>query len=182
MNMTAASMHKWEGCPVDELRLLAIEGAGGNRATCVGFTPPQSFVDFSKSIIEDEMGYEVDHWVYWASNLEPLDEKAQARSKDGWQLMFPHTHAWDGRTMILYLDVPEGGGELVVLDEDMETELHRFEPQVGHAAVMRDHAIHGVKRIEGDKNRVTMIAGAYPYPKGSQKCRCERQDWPRVTS
>jgi|Cruoilmetagenom7_1024161.scaffolds.fasta_scaffold00637_16 hypothetical protein len=176
MNEAAASMHKWEGCPIEELRQLAIEGAGGAHATCMGFTPPQSFKDFAKSIIEDEMGYEVDHWNYWASNLDPVDEGRE------WQLKFPHTHQWDGRTMILYLDEPEGGGELVVLDEDMTTELQVFEPKAGYAAVMRDHAIHGVKRIIGSKNRVTMIAGAYPYPKGSTKCRCKRQDWPRVTN
>lgn len=180
--MSGIATFQWDDCPVEELYPLAIAGAGSNHKTCVGFTPPQSFVDFAKSIIEDELGYEVDHWRYWASSLSPLDAKAQVRAIDGWQLMFPHTHGWDGRTLVLYLNEVEGGGELAVLDQDVETELACWEPTPGMAAVMADHAVHGVKAIQGDTNRVTMIAGAYPYPVGSTKCRCENQDWVRVVN
>ncbi len=172
--MNVPSIHTWEDCPIDELYPLAVAGAKNQHATCIDFKPPQAFVDFAKSIIEDELGYEVDHWRYWASDLEPVDE-----SRD-WQLKFPHTHQWDGRTLVLYLNEPEGGGELMVLNEDM-SEHTRFDVRPGMAAVMSDHAIHGVRRIEGSTNRVTMIAGAYPYPVGEKRCKCERT-FPVVTT
>ena len=169
------SKHTWEDCPVDELFALAVEGAGNQHMTCIGFDPPESFKQFASDVIEIEDGYVVDHWVYWASNLEPV-------LGGDWQMKFPHTHQWDGRTLVLYLNEIEGGGELVVLEEDMVTERQRFPVKPGTAALMGDHAIHGVRAIHGSTNRVTMIAGAYPYPKGTTKCQCERQDFPVVTT
>ena len=70
----------------------------------------------------------------------------------------------------------------MVLEDDIKTEKQRFEVRPGMAALMSDHMIHGVKAIRGNTNRVTMIAGAYPYPPQSMKCRCENKDFVRVTS
>lgn len=174
----------WDDCPVEELREFALANVSPARKTCEDCNPPQVFKDYAASIIEGEVGYEVDHWKYWASNLTALDNLASVPPEHNrdWQLKFPHTHGWDGITLVLYLQAPEGGGELVILDDDIETELFRASPQVGTAAIMKDHSIHGVKAIIGNTNRVTLIAGAYPYPTKSTKCRCENQDWVRVTN
>lgn len=177
--MEGAKTVTWDGCPVDELRDFVVANCGAHK-TCIVHAVPQVFMDFAKRTIEVESGYAVDHWQYWISSLAPLDEVGKERAKDGWQLMFPHTHGWDGITMVLYLNEIEGGGELTILDDDVETELMSWSPKPGMAALMRDHAIHGVKAIQGETHRITMIAGAYPYPKRSTKCRCENQDWVRV--
>jgi len=181
---TAFNVYEWKECPVDMLRDFALANVSGSHKTCETHEVPQVFKDYAASIIEGEQGYEVDHWMYWISELESVDTVASCDPNHDkeWQLKFPHTHQWDGRTMILYLQVPKVGGALVILDADMN-ETDRFETKVGWAAVMNDHAIHGVKAIRGGPNRVTMIAGAYPYPPGSPKCRCPDQHLiPRVTN
>jgi hypothetical protein len=182
---SAFEIFEWEGCPVDMLREHVLGVVSGGHKTCESNDVPQVFKDYAKSIIEGELGYEVDHWVYWCSDITALENLKPSHVPPehdlDWQLKFPHTHGWDGRTMILYLQEPEEGGALVVLDDDVETEIGRFEPKVGWAAVMKDHAIHGIKAIHGDTNRVTIIAGAYPYPVGSTVCRCANQDWVRVS-
>jgi len=172
---------EWEDCPVDVLREHVLANVSTGHKTCETNNVPQVFKDYAKSIIEGELGYEVDHWVYWISdivNLDALKYVPPEHNRD-WQLKFPHTHGWDGRTMVLYLQEPEEGGALALLDDDMN-EIDCFEPKVGWAAVMSDHEIHGIKAIHGKTNRVTMIAGAYPYPKGSTVCRCANQNWVRV--
>lgn len=169
----------WEDCPVDELKEFVVENCAHHK-TCMVSQVPQVFMDYASKIIEGEMGYHVDHWQYWISSLAPHDEAGRNRSVPGWMCMFPHTHGWDGMTMVLYLNEIEGGGELVVLDQDQETELARWKPVPGTASLMSDHAIHGVREIEGNTNRIAMIAGAYPYPKQTTKCRCANQDWVRV--
>lgn len=180
----AFAIREWKDCPVDMLREHVLANVGPGHKTCEGKEVPQVFKDYAKSIIEDEMGYEVDHWIYWISEITALENlKSIPPEHDReWQLKFPHTHQWDGRTMILYLQVPESGGGLAVLDPDMN-EVDCFEPKVGWAAVMNDHAIHGIKAIHGNTNRVTMIAGAYPYPISEPKCRCpNRSEIPKVTN
>ncbi len=176
--MTGVSTHQWDDCPVAELRGFVEQHVGHHKTCEVPKAPlPAVFVEFARQIIEDKLGYEVDHWRYWISSLAPLDDPDAE-----WQLKFPHTHGWDGKTLVLYLGLPESGGELVVLDQDVETELECWTPKEGMAAVMSDHAIHGVKAIKGSKHRLTMIAGAYPYPERSTKCRCADQNWVRVTN
>jgi len=175
---------EWKDCPVDMLREHVLANVSGAHKTCETNNVPQVFKDYAKSIIEDEMGYEVDHWLYWVSDIQALEkcEHTPPKHDPEWQLKMPHTHQWDGRTMILYLQVPESGGGLAILDPDMN-EIDCFQPKVGWAAVMKDHAIHGIKAIHGDTNRVTMLAGAYPYPVKEAKCRCpDKHLIPKVTS
>ena len=180
----AFEIFEWKDCPVDVLREHVLANVSANHKTCETSDVPQVFKDYAKSIIEDEMGYEVDHWLYWCSDITALDNlKLVPPEHDReWQLKFPHTHQWDGRTMVLYLQEPESGGELALLDPDMN-ETDSFKPKIGWAAVMKDHAIHGIKAIRGNTNRVTMIAGAYPYPVAEAKCKCpDKHLVPKVTN
>jgi len=173
---------EWADCPVDMLRDYVLANVSVGHKTCESHNVPRVFKDYAKSIIEGELGHKVDHWVYWISDITALKNLASIppNQDHAWQLKFPHTHGWDGQTLILYLQVPESGGALVMLDPDMN-EIDRFEPKVGYAAVMSDHAIHGIKAIHGNTNRVCVLAGAYPYPPEEPRCQCDAK-WDKVVN
>ena len=155
-----------------------LNSAGNAVATNV-LKVPESFRAYAHSWIVDMLGYKVDHWNYWVATLgggvrsgygvRKHDDNPQSPD---WERKFPHCHGWDGRTVVLQLSPPESGGEFVYFDDDHWTERESIVPVAGDCTLISDHEWHGVRRIEGDKPRTTMMAGAYPYPRGEVYCQC----------
>ena len=163
-----ARVHKWQRAPLEYLRSYVEERAvrGPKAVTTDIQDPPNAFQAYAQSLLQGVLGYEVDHWVYWCSILDPVEDPDQE-----WMVKFPHSHGYDGLTLVQYLQAPEEGGELALLDTKKNI-LEMYEPKAGEGAIIVDHEVHGVRAVRGSEPRITIIAGAYPYPKGSLKCRC----------
>ena len=117
---------------------------------------PNEFVEHCKDVIEI-MGYRpCDRWRYWCSIIR----MEQKQAEDPWAQGFPHTHGWDGLTLVHYIQVPHKGGALVIRDHNREV-IKKFTPEVGKTAVIDGRTEHGVERVYGDVPRVTVIATGY---------------------
>ena len=158
-------VHTWRRAPLDYLRSYVEERANHGTITDI-HDPPGQFVGYVESLVKGVFGYEVDHWIYWCSILDPVDNPEQE-----WMPKFPHSHGYDGLTLVQYINAPEEGGELALCDLDLNvTEMYK--PKAGESAIIMDHEVHGVRAVRGSEPRITIIAGAYPFPSGPGKCRC----------
>ena len=82
---------------------------------------PEEFIEHCKQIVVD-MGMEpATRWRFWVSSIREENKP----DTETWAQGFPHTHGWEGLTMIHYLQVPEHGGALVIRDWD-RSEIARF--------------------------------------------------------
>ena len=89
-------------------------------------------------------------WV----NVMPPDDR------DGYDKGYPHVHADETAiTLVHYLQVPEGAGELDIFHEDQK---YSIAPTAGSTIYIPNGVLHGVTRNRGKKNRVAFIATAYP--------------------
>lgn len=170
----------WHDAPFEALRQFCLKNAAGRQITTEVESVPEAFETYAKVLIEDRLKYKVDHWEWWVSVLDPSDVRPSGYGVRGgvefnpdreWCTLFPHAHPWDGRTVVLHLDPPTEGGELVVFEKDRERISHEFEPQKGLVTVMDDHTYHGVKAVKGIRPRVTIMGGAHKYPR-SIMCGC----------
>ena len=171
-------MWHWDNAPIEELRDFAIANSLGNATATNVPTLPTPFRHYAANVL-DRLGYEVNHWRYWVATLgggiksrygvRTHDDNPQS---DEWEDKFPHCHGWDGRTVVLQLSPPEEGGEFVYFEDDQWTERHRITPKAGACTLIRDHEWHGVRAVQGDRPRIAMMAGAYPYPMTAFRCQC----------
>lgn len=108
----------------------------------------------------DQVGYEYDptKWRYWVG-LSRSDTKGRL---PGFAQSFPHTHQWHGVTVVTPVQAPLSGGDLVLLEDDEQTEIFRFEPVVGVSCVLDGWTCHGISTVHGDIDRLTLIATAFP--------------------
>ena len=123
---------------------------------------PVEYQNYIAQLFEDELDYVVKEWRFWIGVTQPgaLNQRAEKFAKG-----FPHSHGWHGLTAVHYVQVPEGGGALLVVD-DKHNELHRFTPRVGLTAIIDGFSLHGVEAVVGDVPRYTLIATGF---KGEQK-------------
>lgn len=157
----------WDDQPTDEL--IAYAHANAVALTWHVENMPQSFRDYAAEVVES-FDYHVDHWHYWVTVHHPVADETQR-----WMPKFPHNHKYDGMTLVQYLEVPESGGELVIFDKEWKVK-REYSPEVGMTAIIMDHELHGVRAVHGKLPRTVVIAGAFPFPKGSTQCRCPI-DW-----
>jgi hypothetical protein len=159
---------EWPDSPVDMMKEYAIgehRGFGAHPVPGSGDPEtkmankkwmPTEFVLHSQDIVRN-LGYEAKRWRYWVSIIS---EETNKHEEEVWAQGFPHTHGWEGLTMIHYLQVPSGGGDLVIRDWQRD-EIERFTPQVGWTAVIDGRTEHGVERVWGEVPRITLISTAY---------------------
>ena len=123
---------------------------------------PVEFQKYIAQLFEDELGYVVKEWRFWLGVTQPdtVNNNAPKFAKG-----FPHAHGWHGLTAVHYVQVPEGGGALLVVDDNHE-ELHRFTPRAGLTAVIDGFSLHGVEAVTGSIPRYTLIATGFS---GEQK-------------
>lgn len=164
----------WQDQPTQQLADYAHAHAGGMGPAQHVTDMPQVFKDYAEQVIVKGLGYEVDHWVYWATVQDPISDPID------WMPKFPHNHGYDGITLVQFLEAPEQGGELVIFDNRWVV-TQSVTPEPGLGALIVNHEIHGVRAVRGSKPRTVVIAGAYPFPHGSTKCRCA-EDWEPVVA
>ena len=125
---------------------------------------PVEFKNYIAQLFEEELGYVVKEWRFWIGVTQPdkVNKTAPKFAKG-----FPHAHGWHGLTAVHYVQVPEGGGALLVVD-DKHNELHRFIPRAGLTAVIDGYSVHGVEAVTGGLSRYTLIATGFS---GEQKTR-----------
>ena len=111
------------------------------------------FKDWCSGVFDD-LGIPHNRWDFWCSILTRQDGNGEGCQG------FPHNHMWNGVTLVLYLQVPEDGGDLVVLEEDVEEA--RISPRTGLAVTVGGYDDHGVERIVGETPRVTIITTVFP--------------------
>lgn len=170
----------WHDAPFEDLRQFCLTHTVGRQITTEVSDVPYSFGDYARRLVEDWLNYAVDHWEWWVSVLDPADVRPVGYGIRGgavydpdreWCTKFPHSHPWDGKTVVLHLDPPTAGGELVVFDDDRETIIQEVVPQKGLVTIMSDHTYHGVRAVGGIRPRVTIMGGAHKYPR-SKMCGC----------
>jgi hypothetical protein len=167
-------IHTWADAPIEELVNYAKQRVKNYQVVWDVDDMPSAFVEWSRHVIEDELGAVVSDYYDTVSALLP------APDNNPYQHSFPHNHAYDGHTLVLYVQAPESGGEFVLFDDDMQPVFEHL-PIPGTAVVIEDHQIHAVKKVEGSVPRIALIAGGYRYGKGSEKCRCGK-DWQRIAA
>jgi len=79
-----------------------------------------------------------------------------------WLKGFPHTHGWTtGRTVIMGIQAPESGGELVIYPEGSNEPLANWSVTPGVGIVLPDKSLlHGVRPVFGDRERIILICNA----------------------
>ncbi len=116
----------------------------------------QAFKDWCTPIF-DNLGIAHVRWDFWCSIIP---EGHVDKQNPGWAKNFPHNHCWNGTTLILYLQVPKAGGDLVIVEDGEE--LERVFPNPGMAATVGGWDEHGVEAVEGDVPRITLITTVFP--------------------
>lgn len=166
--VSADRIHTWQNAPLDSMIEYVERTANRGRKAITTDAPdaPGQFQAYAQALISGVLGLEVDHWVFWCSILDPVEDPEQE-----WMPKFPHSHGYDGLTLIQYLQAPEEGGELALCDQEKNV-ISMYEPKAGQGAILKDHEVHGVRAVRGSKARITLIAGAYPFPSGPGRCRC----------
>jgi hypothetical protein len=156
----------WDEQPTGELAAYAHRTYTGNGITQWIGDPPEVFESYARHLIEKVLNYTALRWHFWVTVCNPVADPSLR-----WMPLFPHNHGYDGITLVQYLEVPEEGGQLVIFNDDL-TIKREVTPKVGDGAILVDHEIHGVRAVHGSTPRTVLIAGAYPYPLGTTKCRC----------
>ena len=166
----------WLDAPLDELREFCLSKAVGRQVATEVETVPISFMAW----VMDNIGTDFDHWEWWVNVLDPCTVRPSGYGILGgvkfdpeaeWCTKFPHAHPWDGKTVNLYIDPAESGGELVIFEDDRETVAEVIMPLSGTVAITEDHVWHGVRAVHGDRPRISIMAGAHRWPR-SEQCRC----------
>lgn len=130
---------------------------------------PVEFQNYIAQIFENELDYPVNEWRFWVGVTQP---GAMAQHAKGFAKGFPHSHGWNALTAVHYVQVPESGGDLLIVDED-HNELERFVPRVGLTAVVDGWSLHGVTAVGGNIPRYTLIATG--FDKGERNFRRGRR-------
>lgn len=118
---------------------------------------PIEFQEYIAGVFEVGLDYPVGEWRFWLGVMRSGEvNKHNSRFAKG----FPHAHGWDALTAVHYVQVPESGGDLVIVDKHDET-LHRFSPKVGLTAVVDGGSLHGIEAVFGDVERYTLIATGF---------------------
>ena len=130
---SATSTVLWEDIPIEELREyilsrhLSEDAARHGRAPHNGAVKvqtdqpamPDSFRRFAANTFAD---LDIFEWQYWTGYYDRECPPGQPNFVSG----MPHAHGWDGsrhaqyklgHTLVMYVQVPERGGELVVMPE-----------------------------------------------------------------
>lgn len=118
----------------------------------------------------------VNKWQYWNSVFKDGDtlmDDHDTRVKgiasrdylpEGpWLAGFPHVHGWTtGRTIIMGIQAPESGGELVIYPDESDEPLMTWAPTPGVGVVLPDKSLmHGVRPVVGDRERIVLICTAF---------------------
>ena len=106
-----------------------------------------------KSLFKVELDMNVKRWEWQVTCNKP----GGPVSEDGeWVQTFPHKHGWDRTvTMSMWLQAPEGGGELVLKPEGREDVV--IVPEPGLCAFMSGDVLHGVRPVTGSVNRIGLL-------------------------
>lgn len=175
----------WEDIPIEELREyilsrhLSEDAARHGRAPHNGAVKvqtdqpamPDSFRRFAANTFAD---LDIFEWQYWTGYYDRECPPGQPNFVSG----MPHAHGWDGsrhaqyklgHTLVMYVQVPERGGELVVMPEFRDNKnmgpQHELAPAVGVGAVIEGNVAHGVRPVHGDTPRLACIATAFTSTK-----------------
>jgi hypothetical protein len=130
---------------------------------------PIEFQEYIAGVFEVELDYPVEEWKFWIGVMRSGEVN---RHKKQFAKGFPHAHGWDALTAVHYVQVPESGGDLVIVDRNNKT-LHRFPPKVGMTAVVDGGSLHGIEVVFGEVERYTLIATGFKA-KTQTRCRSER--------
>lgn len=132
-----------------------MEGQGAATPLDESSLPPQNYRDWVQQTFKAN-DLPMARMRYWVSVIPAQPESYPP----AWSKGFPHTHGWDGWTLVLYLSQIESGGELVVRD-DKGTVLGILPPKLGTAVFIDGRTEHGVMIPYGEVPRVSLIATGY---------------------
>lgn len=151
----------FEDSPVEELCGLVLDNAIDHNTSARDMDRtklPETLKQHFRECLK-LLGYKADpaKWRYWTGMVHPGHES----NRKGWAKGFPHTHQWDGLTCVHYVQVPDSGGDTVVLKDDRVNVLHRFSPELRKTIVMDGWSEHGVTVVHGETDRMTILATGY---------------------
>lgn len=85
----------------------------------------------------------------------------QPDSSDGaYPAIYPHRHAKEGCTVILYLQPGDSPASLEILTDDLEFEAS-VAPEVGKVVLLKNGVWHRVHKNRGTTDRIALIAEVY---------------------
>ncbi len=147
--------------PVEQLCALALDNSvdGNTSARDMDRNKlPESIKQhFRDCLTELEYPFDDAKWRYWTGVVHPGHKSNHV----GWAKGFPHTHQWDGITLVHYIQVPDSGGDTVIMEDDHVNILHRFPPELRMTAAMDGWSQHGVEEVFGETSRMTILATGY---------------------
>lgn len=118
---------------------------------------PIEYQEYVADLFENALNYPVKEWRFWIGVTMP--DKANTNVPT-FAKGFPHAHGWEALTAVHYVQEPDYGGALLVVDAE-HNPIHRFEAKVGMTAVVDGWSMHGVELVGGVTPRYTLIATGF---------------------